>query len=58
MFDRIVFNIAISNYDDHALNHAAFWDGHHLELTPAYDLDPKPRTGWQRNQMLGIGWGR
>lgn len=56
MFDRIVFNIAISNYDDHALNHAAFWDGHHLELTPAYDLDPKPRTGWQRTQMLGIGW--
>ena len=33
-----VFNVAIGNNDDHARNHAAFWDGHALELTPAYDL--------------------
>jgi hypothetical protein len=33
VFARIVFNIAIGNIDDHARNHAAFWDGESLELT-------------------------
>jgi serine/threonine-protein kinase HipA len=42
VFERIVFNIVIGNTDDHARNHAAFWDGTHLDLTPAYDLCPQP----------------
>lgn len=33
LFARIVFNILTSNTDDHARNHAAFWDGHTLTLT-------------------------
>lgn len=45
LFRRIAFNIAITNTDDHLRNHAAFWDGSHTELTPAYDLSPSPRTG-------------
>ncbi|MFD4785434.1 HipA domain-containing protein [Rhodococcus qingshengii] len=28
LFQRIAFNIAVGNNDDHARNHAAFWDGH------------------------------
>jgi serine/threonine-protein kinase HipA len=55
LFERVVFNIAIGNTDDHARNHAAFWDGHHLELTPAYDLTPQPRSGTEARQAMDIG---
>jgi serine/threonine-protein kinase HipA len=36
IFSRITFNILVGNTDDHARNHAAFWDGQMLTLTPAY----------------------
>jgi len=55
MFERIVFNIAIGNSDDHARNHAAFWNGTNLELTPAYDLAPQPRSGTEERQAMDIG---
>ena len=44
LFARIVFNVCVSNTDDHARNHAAFWDGRaphadprlrHLSATPS-----------------------
>ena len=54
LFERIVFNVAIGNTDDHARNHAAFWDGQHLELTPAYDLCPQLRSGGEANQAMDI----
>lgn len=54
VFERIVFNIVIGNTDDHARNHAAFWDGTHLDLTPAYDLCPKLRSGTEANQAMDI----
>lgn len=54
LFDRIVFNMAISNFDDHARNHAAFWDGQHLSLTPAYDLAPSNRSGATAAQAMAI----
>lgn len=38
LFSRMVFNILCGNTDDHARNHAAFWNGKTLRLTPAYDL--------------------
>jgi serine/threonine-protein kinase HipA len=53
--ERIILNILIRNTDDHARNHAVFWDGHHVELTPAYDLCPQLRTGWEANQAMDIG---
>ena len=37
LFGRLVFNVLCGNTDDHARNHAAFWDGRALRLTPAYD---------------------
>jgi serine/threonine-protein kinase HipA len=54
VFERIVFNIVIGNTDDHARNHAAFWDGTHLDLTPAYDLCPQLRSGTEANQAMDI----
>jgi len=54
LFSRIVFNILIGNTDDHARNHAAFWDGRMLKLTPAYDLCPQPRLGQIATQAMLI----
>ena len=45
LFKRMLYNIMLGNTNDHARNHAAFWDGPHLALAPAYDLVPCPRTG-------------
>jgi len=55
LFARIVFNICVGNTDDHARNHAAFWDGHALALAPAYDLCPQLRSGTEVNQAMAIG---
>ncbi|MGY4720191.1 type II toxin-antitoxin system HipA family toxin [Naumannella huperziae] len=57
LFRRIAMNIAISNNDDHARNHAAFWDGRHLELTPVYDLSPGQRSGDTFEQAMAFGRG-
>ena len=54
LFGRIVFNILCGNTDDHARNHAAFWDGKSLSLTPAYDVCPQPRTGNEASQAMLI----
>lgn len=55
LFSRIVFNICVSNTDDHARNHAAFWDGSALTLTPAYDVCPQLRSGESADQAMEIG---
>lgn len=55
LFSRIVFNICVGNTDDHARNHAAFWNGSTLALTPAYDICPQPRGGREANQAMAIG---
>lgn len=54
LFARMVFNILCGNTDDHARNHAAFWDGHQLALTPAYDICPQSRSGQQASQAMLI----
>lgn len=55
LFGRITFNILTSNLDDHPRNHAAFWDGEMLSLTPAYDICPSPRSGGEQRQVMRIG---
>ena len=55
LFSRITFNILVSNTDDHAKNHSAFWDGEHLTLTPAYDVCPQLRTGGEAAQAMAYG---
>ncbi|MCE7031817.1 type II toxin-antitoxin system HipA family toxin [Lysobacter sp. GX 14042] len=54
LFARLVFNILCGNTDDHARNHAAFWDGARLSLTPAYDICPQVRTGQEATQAMKI----
>ncbi|UYZ10756.1 type II toxin-antitoxin system HipA family toxin [Agrobacterium salinitolerans] len=59
LYGRICFNVLCGNTDDHARNHAAFWDGRMLTLTPAYDICPQGRTGSEATQaMLIKGEGR
>ncbi len=54
LFSRLVFNILCGNTDDHARNHAAFWDGRMLTLTPAYDICPQARSGNEASQAMLI----
>ncbi|MGD8258414.1 MAG: HipA domain-containing protein [Desulfobacterales bacterium] len=54
LFSRLVFNILSGNTDDHARNHAAFWDGQMLTLTPAYDICPQSRSGNEASQAMLI----
>jgi serine/threonine-protein kinase HipA len=55
LFARITFNVACGNTDDHARNHAAFWDGRTLTLMPAYDVCPYLRGGGEATQAMMIG---
>ncbi len=56
LYGRLVFNVLCGNTDDHARNHAAFWSGKNLVLTPGYDICPQARTGGEAGQaMLIIG---
>jgi serine/threonine-protein kinase HipA len=42
-YRRMVFNVLISNVDDHLRNHGFCWVGHGgWTLSPAYDLNPTP----------------
>ena len=54
LFSRLVFNILCGNTDDHARNHAAFWDGNELTLTPVYDICPQLRSGNEASQGMLI----
>jgi serine/threonine-protein kinase HipA len=43
LWRRIVFNVFISNTDDHLRNHAFLYEvGRGWKLSPAYDLNPNP----------------
>lgn len=58
LFSRLAFNILCGNTDDHARNHAAFWNGSALSLTPAYDICPQGRTGREASQAMLIDGNR
>ena len=43
LYRRVVFNVLISNVDDHLRNHGFLWAGNAgWSLSPAYDLNPVP----------------
>jgi len=49
LFRRMVFNILVSNVDDHLRNHGFLWAGANgWRLSPAYDLNPTPTDLKQR----------
>ncbi len=45
LWKRMVFNICISNIDDHLRNHGFLLTEHGWRLSPAYDLNPIPFGG-------------
>lgn len=55
LFRRIVVNIIVGNTDDHPRNHAAFWDGASLALTPAFDVCPQPRSTGETSLVMAFG---
>jgi serine/threonine-protein kinase HipA len=57
LFNRLLFNVLCGNTDDHARNHAAFWDGERLALSPAYDICPQARAGGEATQAMLIADG-
>ena len=54
LYRRMVLNILCGNTDDHARNHAAFYDGNALELTPAYDICPQNRSTGIASQAMAL----
>jgi serine/threonine-protein kinase HipA len=57
LFGRMVFNILVSNDDDHLRNHAFVWepDADGWGLSPLYDVLPKPQVSATRYLHLGVG---
>jgi len=55
LWRRIVFNILISNTDDHPRNHGFLYDANGgWRLSPAYDINPMPTDIKQRHLSLAI----
>lgn len=54
LWRRIVFNVLVSNTDDHLRNHAFLHDGKGWRLSPAYDLNPCPTDVKPRIHALAI----
>jgi serine/threonine-protein kinase HipA len=57
LFKRMVFNILVTNNDDHLRNHAFLHDpaGHGWRLSPLYDVVPSPELGSDRFLNLAAG---
>ena len=57
LFTRMVYNIFVSNDDDHPRNHGFLWDPviAGWRLSPLYDVMPRSTTATERYQFLGVG---
>jgi serine/threonine-protein kinase HipA len=57
LFGRMVFNIFVTNDDDHLRNHAFLWESEtrSWRLSPLYDVMPRPMLATERNLHLSIG---
>jgi serine/threonine-protein kinase HipA len=57
LFKRMVFNILVTNNDDHLRNHAFLYDpaGRGWRLSPLYDVVPSPEIGSDRFLNLTVG---
>jgi serine/threonine-protein kinase HipA len=54
LWRRIVFNILVSNTDDHLRNHAFLRDAQGWRLSPAFDMNPCPVDVKRRIHVLAI----
>ena len=57
LFERLVFNIFVSNDDDHLRNHGFVWDPRlpGWRLSPLYDVLPRASLASERRLHLGVG---
>src|SRR5690606_31151561 len=57
LFARMVFNILVSNDDDHLRNHAFLFDagGQGWRLSPLYDVVHRPQVATERMLHLSVG---
>jgi serine/threonine-protein kinase HipA len=57
LFERLVFNIFVSNDDDHLRNHGFVWDPRlrGWRLSPLYDVMPRASLASERRLHLGVG---
>jgi serine/threonine-protein kinase HipA len=57
LFGRMVFNIFVSNDDDHLRNHGFLRDPHlsGWRLSPLYDVVPRPSLAFERQLHLQVG---
>lgn len=55
LFARMVFNILCNNNDDHLKNHGFVWNGKGFELSPLFDVVPKPEAMGNKVLHLSIG---
>lgn len=57
LFKRMVYNIFVSNDDDHLRNHGFIWDDALAgwRVSPLYDVLPRPSHAAERFLHLGIG---
>jgi serine/threonine-protein kinase HipA len=57
LFDRLIFNIFVSNDDDHLRNHGFVWDIRlpGWRLSPLYDVMPRASLAFERRLHLGVG---
>ncbi|HEV2228889.1 MAG TPA: HipA domain-containing protein [Steroidobacteraceae bacterium] len=57
LFERLVFNILVSNDDDHLRNHGFVWDPRlpGWRLSPLYDVMPRAALSPERRLHLGVG---
>lgn len=57
LFGRMVFNILVSNDDDHLRNHGVLWSPQPQgwRLAPLYDVLPHPQVGHERFLQIGVG---
>lgn len=57
LFERLVFNIFVTNDDDHLRNHGFVWDPRlpGWRLSPLYDVMPRATLASERRLHLGVG---
>lgn len=57
LFGRMVYNILVTNDDDHLRNHGFVWDARVAgwRLSPLYDVMPKASVSFERQLHLGVG---
>jgi serine/threonine-protein kinase HipA len=57
LFKRMLYNIFVSNDDDHLRNHGFTWDPRlpGWRLSPLYDVLPRPTAAAERYLHLGVG---